>query len=126
MEAEERIRNMRSHLAGKTAIIMLTAGFFISILSAKFYIEDSYAHIAAESLIGTPSIIGIFVLYAFIWVLGLGLFLIIDLISTLLHLSEQPVSHFFRQFLLFFLYWLLYIPLSFGAMYIGSMLVQIP
>ncbi len=118
---------MRRHFARNTALIMLAISFFISVLLTKFYIEDSYAHIAAAGLTGTPSVAGLFVLLIFVWAAGLAVFLILNLVHTLMHLREGHVfSGFLKELGIFFLFWLLYFPLAFGAMYSGGMLVKLP
>ena len=118
---------MRRHFARNTALIMLVTGFFISVLLTKFYIEDSYAHIAEAGLTGTPSAAGLFVLLLFVWAAGLAVFLVLNLVHTLIHLRDGHVfSGFLKELGVFFLFWLLYFPLAFGAMYAGGMLVKLP
>ncbi|GEM_PF-2322614 len=111
----------------RTAVIMLAAGFLISTLITKFFIESSYAQMEAEGLTGTPSVIGIFVLLLFIWVLGLAVFILIDAFRSILSRGNgSTFGGFLKEVLLFFLLWLLFIPVSFAAMYAGAMFVQMP
>ncbi len=111
----------------RTAMIMLAAGFLIGTLITKFFIESSYAQMEAEGLTGTPSVFGIIVLLFFIWVLGLAVFILIDAFRNILSRgSGSTFGGFLKEVLLFFLLWLLFIPVSFGAMYAGAMFVKLP
>ena len=58
---------------------------------------------------------------------GLVFFLVLNLVHTLIHLRDGHVfSNFLKELGVFFLFWLLYFPLAFGAMYVGGMLVKLP
>ena len=106
--------------------LFLAVLFLLSIAMVKLYIEESYASMEANGLIGTPSAIGIFIFAVMMWAATIALFAVLDLIHALIaHGDEGIIPCFFKDLGVFLLIMLLYIPLFIPAAYIGAYLVKL-
>ena len=103
--------------------ILLVIELLLSFVLTKWYIEDSYAHMAAQGLIGTPSPIVLFLIYIFLWILGLLVFLVLDIIHTIIKGKEG--GSFFGK--LWGCFWrsLLYFPLALAVANAAAYFVKI-
>ena len=102
------------------ALISLIISLILSFFLSRFYIIDSQEHIAASGNIGSPSVLGLFAIYVFIWMALVLIFLFLALFYALAHRSESFFSTFFKTFLSFLWRSLLYLPLSFAIAYLAA------
>ena len=107
----------------KSFRILLLIELLLSFALTKWYIEDSYAHMAAQGLIGTPSPIGLFLIYLFLWILGLLVFLVLDIVHSVIKGKEG--GSFFGKLWGYLWRSLLYFPLVLIAANLAAYFVKI-
>ena len=107
----------------KSFWILLVIELLLSFALTKWYIEDSYAHMAAQGLIGTPSPIGLFLIYLLLWFMGLLVFLVADLVHSLVKGKEG--GSFFGKLWGYLWRSLLYFPLALVVAYAAAYFVKI-
>ena len=110
----------RKKFINTAALISLILAMILSFFLSRAYIIDSQEHIAASGNIGSPSVMGLVVLYLFIWIVLVVIFLFLALFYALSHRSESFFSTFLKTFLSFFWRSLLYLPLSFVIAYLAA------
>ena len=117
---------MKKRFGKRCGWLFLAVLLLLSIAMVKLYIEESYATMQADGLIGTPSVIGIFVIAAMMWIAVIALFAVLNLIHAIAaHGNEGIVPCFFKDLGSFLLRMLLYWPLLIPAAYIGGYFVKL-